>query len=152
MSAFLQPAAKILTNPRLYFIPGSLDHFFSWWKTMRPKILKFPQGQGDFLLTLFAKNIGFYKNSFWVSFCRTPSQPLSRLILWCRGGLSYKPSGFLRSRLTTWCIFKICYSHTLKANKWWRWWWWWWWRRWWWWHLNNSLPSMSPSTAPQAWE
>ena len=47
-----------------------------------------------------------------VTFCRTPPQPLSPLILWCRGGLSYKPGGFLRSpRLTTCCnMFKICYT------------------------------------------
>ena len=58
------------------------------------------------------KVLEFLLNSFWVSFCRTPSQLLSRLILWCRGGLPYKPGGFLRSpRLTTCCnMFKICYT------------------------------------------
>ena len=83
------------------------------------------------------------KNSFWVSFCRTPSQPLSCLILWCRGGLYYKPGGFLVSSpnnlLYIYIFFKFVVN--IKANKWWWWWWWWWWRWWWWWSWISSLTS-----------
>ena len=45
-------------------------------------------------------------NSYWISLAALSSQPLFLIImLWCRGGLSYKPGGFLRSpRLTTSCI------------------------------------------------
>ena len=44
-----------------------------------------------------------------------------------RGGLCYKPSGFLRSS-RHYCEFhdySFCFYFN-KANKWWWWWWWWW--------------------------
>lgn len=44
------------------------------------------------------------------------------IILSCRGGLSFKPGGFLRSSRPTTCMYSVKFIYNIKDNKWWWWW------------------------------